>query len=196
MKQRSAASTDTAPATHAAESAGPPGPAETAVADARTPEELAAQWEAEAPPAAGPVANLAASLAALVIGVGAVVLSLSMGLGTLSHPKPGTWPFIVGLVITVLSVAQLVLGRRGGTDGEKFSRLSWLAAFGLVTLVGLVALMPVIGFEIPSLLLSFVWMKFLGGESWRSAGVYSLLVVVAFYAIFILALGTSIPHLF
>lgn len=171
------------------------GVSELATADARTPEELAAQWEAEGPPPAGHIANLASSLVALVIGVGAVVLSLGMGLGTASHPKPGTWPFIVGLVITVLAAAQLLLGRRGGLDGEKFSKLSWLAAFGMATLVGLVALMPVIGFEIPSLLLSFVWMKFLGGESWRGASVYSLLVVIAFYAIFILGLGTSIPHL-
>jgi hypothetical protein len=56
--------------------------------------------------------------------------------------------------------------------------------------------MPVIGFEIPSLLLSFVWMKFLGGETWRSAAIYSVLVVAAFYGIFILGLGTTIPHLF
>lgn len=39
-------------------------------------------------------------------------------------------------------------------------------------------------------------MKFLGGETWRAAALYSALVVVAFYLIFITALGTSIPHLF
>ncbi|MFD1212970.1 tripartite tricarboxylate transporter TctB family protein [Arthrobacter sp. GCM10027362] len=160
-----------------------------------TPEQLAAQWEAEAPPAAGPLANLASSAVATAIGIAGLLLSVQLGLGSPSQPQPGLWPFIMSLVIAVLGLAQLVIGRRGG-EGEKFSHLSWLVLFGTGTLVGLAALMPVIGFEIPSLLLSFIWMKFLGGETWRAAAVYSLLVVAAFYGIFILGLGTTIPHLF
>jgi len=160
-----------------------------------TPEQLAAQWEAEAPPAAGPVANLASSAVATLIGAAGIVFSVKLGLGTPAQPQPGLWPFIMSLVIVVLGLSQMFIGRHGG-EGEKFSRLSWLVLFGVATLVGLVALMPVIGFEIPSLLLCIVWMKYLGGETWRSTLLYSTLVVAAFYAIFILALGTTIPHLF
>jgi hypothetical protein len=39
-------------------------------------------------------------------------------------------------------------------------------------------------------------MKFLGSETWRSTLVISAIVVASFYGIFVLALGTSIPHLF
>jgi len=160
-----------------------------------TPEQLAAQWEAEGPPPGGPLAGLASTLVVTALAAGAALLSLRMGLGTPQQPEPGMWPFVVSLVAVVLGLAQLVLGRRGG-EGEKFSRPSLLTLCGFLTLVGLVALMPVIGFEIPSLVLCFLWMKFLGGESWRSATLYSVLVVVTFYLLFILALGTSIPHLF
>ncbi|MDK1361259.1 tripartite tricarboxylate transporter TctB family protein [Arthrobacter sp. zg-Y1219] len=162
--------------------------------DALTPDELAARWEADAPPSAGGTANTVASLVALAIGVVGVVISLGLGLGAPAQPEPGMWPFIVSLVVVVLSAAQVVAGRRGG-DGEKFSRYSLSTLFGFLTLLGLAFLMPVIGFEIPSLLLSLIWMKFLGGETWRSAITYSLLVVAAFYGIFVLGLGTSIPHL-
>ncbi|NKX51455.1 tripartite tricarboxylate transporter TctB family protein, partial [Arthrobacter deserti] len=127
-----------------------------------TPEQLAARWEAEAPPAAGPGANLASSVLASALGAAGVILSLQLGLGTPAEPRPGLWPFAMGLVIVVLGLAQLVIGRRGG-EGEKFSRLSWLVLFGAATLAGFVALMPVIGFEIPSVLLCFIWMKYLGG---------------------------------
>jgi hypothetical protein len=160
-----------------------------------TPEQLAELWESEAPPTAGGIANTAASLVAGAVGATGIVLSLQLGLGSPSQPQPGMWPFIMSLVVTVLSLCQLVIGRHGG-DGEKFSRLSLMTLYGFITLVGLVALMPVVGFEIPSLLLSLIWMKFLGGETWRSAVLYSVLVVAAFYGIFILGLGTSIPHMF
>ena len=59
-----------------------------------------------------------------------------------------------------------------------------------------VALISVIGFEIPSALLAFVWLRFLGGESWRTSAVTSIGVVVAFYLVFVAALSVPIPHLF
>lgn len=148
-----------------------------------------------APPVAGPVANLAACLVTAGVGVAGAVAAVALGLGTPSRPGAGLWPLAVSVAIVVLSLAQIVVGRRGG-DGEKFSRYSWLSLAGLATLLGLVALLPVIGFEIPALLLSLVWMKLLGGESWRSAVLYSVLVVGALYAIFVGALGTNVPHLF
>ena len=161
-----------------------------------TPEQLAAAWAAEAPEPAGPVANLVSSLVAMALGIAGLLLSLKLGLGTPAEPRPGMWPFIVSLVVAVLSVVQVIIGRTGGKDGEKFSTYSWYAGIGFATLVGMVLLMPVVGFEIPSLLLCFIWMRWLGGERWRSATMYSILIVAAFYAIFIAALGTTIPRLF
>ncbi len=149
----------------------------------------------DAPPAAGPVANLAACLVTAGVGGAGAVAAVGLGLGTPAQPGAGLWPLAVSVAVVVLSLTQAVVGRRGG-DGEKFSRYSWLSLAGLATLLGLVALLPVIGFEIPALLLSLVWMKFLGGESWRSAVLYSVLVVGALYAVFVGALGTNVPHLF
>ncbi|MGQ3383643.1 tripartite tricarboxylate transporter TctB family protein [Glutamicibacter sp. TV12E] len=166
------------------------------IEEALTPEELAAQWEAEAAEPAGPIANLLSSLVVLGLGIAGMVLSAGLGLGTPSEPAAGMWPFIISLIASVMAIAQVIVGRRGGKDGEKFSALSWYAAIGFGTLILMVVLMPVIGFEIPSLLLCFVWMRWLGGERWRSATIYSILIVLAFYAIFIAALGTTIPRLF
>jgi len=149
----------------------------------------------DAPPPAGPVANLAACLVTTAVGVAGIVGAVALGLGTPARPGAGLWPLAICVAVVVLSLAQAFVGRRGG-DGEKFSRYSWLSLVGLVTLLGLVALLPVIGFEIPALLLSLVWMRFLGGESWRSAVLYSVVVVGALYGVFVGALGTNVPHLF
>ena len=163
--------------------------------DELTPEQLAAQWEDEKPPAAGALANAASSLVVIAVGLGALVLSLAMGLGSLAAPQPGLWPFIISCVMVALGVFQLIAGRRN-RDAEKFTRMSMSPLTGLVTLAAMVALMPVIGFELPALLLCIIWMRFLGGETWRSTLLVSAVVVAAFYGIFVLALNTSIPHLF
>ncbi|WP_346925759.1 tripartite tricarboxylate transporter TctB family protein [uncultured Arthrobacter sp.] len=163
--------------------------------DELTPEKLAAEWEEEKPPAAGPLANAASSLVVIAVGLGALALSVAMGLGTLAAPQPGLWPFMISCVMVALGVFQVVAGRHN-RDAEKFTRMSMAPLTGLVTLALMVALMPVIGFELPALVLCVIWMRFLGGETWRSTLLVSALVVAAFYGIFVLALNTSIPHLF
>ena len=69
-----------------------------------TPEELAAQWEAEKPPAAGPVNNLAAAVVVIGFGVFALVLSLRLGIGSAESPAAGTWPFVISLVLIILGI--------------------------------------------------------------------------------------------
>ena len=163
--------------------------------DDLTPEQLAAQWEEEKPPAAGALANVGSSLVVIGVGMGAVVLSVAMGLGTPSAPQPGLWPFMISCVMVVLGLFQLIMGRRN-RDAEKFTRMSMAPLTGLVTLAAMVALMPIAGFELPALVLCIIWMRYLGGETWRSTLVVSAVVVAAFYGIFVTALNTSIPHLF
>ncbi|MET3922792.1 tripartite tricarboxylate transporter TctB family protein [Arthrobacter sp. UYEF20] len=166
-----------------------------AVLDELTPEQLAAQWEEEKPPAAGALANAASSLVVLGAGAGALVLSLVMGLGTPAAPQPGLWPFMISCVMVALGLFQLIAGRHN-RDAEKFTRMSGAPLTGLVTLAAMVALMPSIGFELPALALCVIWMRFLGGETWRSTLLTSAIVVAVFYGIFVLALNTSVPHLF
>lgn len=162
---------------------------------ADTPEELAAQWEAEKPPAAGPLANVVAALVVIGLGVFALVQSLGQGIGSAAAPEAGTWPFVVSLALIVLGVVLLVVSRNS-TDAEKFSSASWAVLLGLATMVGFGLVVPVIGFEVPGVLLAFVWLKVLGREGWRTSIIASLAIVAAFYLIFVALLGTSIPHLF
>lgn len=157
--------------------------------------EVAQDLEEERPPAGGPSYQVAGALVALVVGLGAAVLAHGYGLGSLRQPGPGLWPFVVGLVIVAMAIGLLVSGRHL-TDSEAFSRASLLPIAGLVTVVGLGALMPVVGFEIPSLVLCAIWLRFLGGESWRSTVLVSIGTVAAFYFLFLYGLHIPLPHLF
>lgn len=155
---------------------------------------LRAELEEDRPPHAGPWSQLGAAVVAGLIGVAGVVGSLKLGLGQLTAPGPGLWPFVVSVLITVLSVLLALVGR-GGTDTEKFSGASVLTAIAVLTLVLFAFALPLIGFEIPSLLLTFVWLRFLGRLPWGLSGVISLGTVVAFYVLFVLLLQIPLPRL-
>ena len=161
-------------------------------------EEMVHQLEHDAehrPPPAGPGTNLAVAVVVVALGAAALVGSLSLGAGSAGKPGSGTWPLIISLTLIVLGLALLPAVRRTA-DAERFTGASWLVLVGIATMVVFVALISVIGFEIPAALLAFVWLRFLGQESWRSSVITSLAVVAAFYLIFVAALAVPIPHLF
>jgi Tripartite tricarboxylate transporter TctB family len=164
-------------------------------AEPLTPEQLAAEWDEERPPHAGPLANVAAAIVMASLGVAGIALSLSMGVGTPQRPQAGMWPLIISLVMAAMSVALLLFGRKT-LDAEAFSTSSWQVAAGVGTLIGFVLVIGVTGFEIPTVLLTFVWLKFLGKETWRMSALLSVVVTGAFYLIFVVALSVPIPHLF
>lgn len=156
--------------------------------------EVYAELGEERPPHAGPASQVGAALVALAIGLAGMTLSYGYGLGQLTAPGPGLWPFAISVVISVLAVMLVITGRNG-TDTEQFSKASILPAVGIVTFLGLAFLMPLIGFEIPALLLCIIWLRFLGRESWRSTAVVAVCTVAAFYVLFIIALQVPLPHL-
>jgi putative tricarboxylic transport membrane protein len=156
--------------------------------------EVARELAEERPPAGGPAYQVVGALVALGLGLGGAVLAYGYGLGSLRRPGPGLWPFIVSLALIALAVA-LLIGGRHLADSEAFSRSSLQPAIGLLTLVALGALLPIIGFEIPSVLMCAIWLRFLGGESWRSTAVISVCTTAAFYILFLYVLGIPLPHL-
>ena len=156
--------------------------------------EVAHELEEERPPAGGPAYQVVAALVGLIIGIGGAVMAYGYGLGSLHQPGPGLWPFVVSVLIATLSALLLVVGR-GLDDAEAFTRGSTLAVIGAVTFVAFGLLMPLIGFELPAIVLSVIWLRFLGGESWRSTIVISVLSTAAFYALFLYGLHIPLPHL-
>lgn len=156
--------------------------------------EVARDLAEERPPAGGPAYQVVAALVVVALGATAGFLAYGYGLGSLRRPGPGLWPLVVSALIVVLGVVLLVAGRTLD-DAEKFTRSSLLVLAGGATFLGLGVLLPTIGFEIPSVLLGIVWLRFLGGESWRSTVVVSLATTAAFYVLFLYALKIPLPHL-
>lgn len=144
---------------------------------------------------AGSATNLVTALVLVGLGAAAFAGSLALGVGSAAKPGPGTWPMLVSGVLTALGLVLLALARRTG-DAERFTRAGLLVLGAVASMIVFVALIGSIGFEIPAAVLAFVWLRFLGGESWRLSIATSLGTVAAFYAIFVGALAVPIPHLF
>jgi hypothetical protein len=147
------------------------------------------------PPAGGPGENLAVAAVVVALGVAAVAGALGLGAGSPSRPGPGTWPLLVGGVLLCLGLA-LVANVRRTEDAERFTGSALLVLAGIATMVAFVAAVGRIGFEIPAALLAFVWLRFLGRESWRTSVILSLATVAVCYLLFVGALAVPIPHLF
>ncbi|MEU4154932.1 tripartite tricarboxylate transporter TctB family protein [Actinoplanes sp. NPDC026670] len=141
------------------------------------------------PPAAGPSANLIAAVVVIALGGAAVVGAAGLGSG------PGTWPTVVGVALVILGLILAAQARRAEPP-ERFTRSSLLVVAAVASMIAFVAVIATIGFEIPTVLLAFVWLRFLGRESWRTSIAVSLGIVVVFYALFVGALDVTIPHLF
>jgi Tripartite tricarboxylate transporter TctB family len=163
--------------------------------DTEDPPVLDEPAEPDRPPAAGPGTNLVIALVVVVLGGAALAGSLRLGVGTPAAPLPGTWPAVVSVVLILLGLV-LAARARHTEDAERFTRAGLLVLAAVATMVGFVAVVGLIGFEIPTALLAFVWLRFLGRESWLVSIVLSLASTVAFYLLFVAALDVTIPHMF
>lgn len=132
-----------------------------------------------------------AGIAVALLGLVAGWLSLDLGIGTLTDPGPGLWPLIVSVLLSVLGV--LIAIQREGT--EPFTRQALFVGLGLISLAAYAAVIEHVGFEIPTIVLLAVWLRFLGNESWRTTAVVSVLATAGAYGLFITALGVPVPHL-
>lgn len=148
----------------------------------------------DGPPPAGRWAALTAGLAPLVVGVIFLYASLGLGIGTPTDPRPGLWPFGLSCVLILLSLG-LLIGHARFNDCEGFGKASLLVLVGAASIAVYIILLPLVGFEIPSIAVQVFWLKVLGKESWRVTAVVPIATTAAFHLLFIELLSVPIPHL-
>ena len=146
-------------------------------------------------PRAGRATNLVCGAVISLVGVGALAVAMDLGLGSLSQPGAGTWPAIVSLMLFVVG---LFIAARAAhfTDAERITKDAVGVAVGAIALTVAVQLMPLVGFELPSVALLVFWMSVLGREKLRLSVPISVLVVAAVHLTFIHGLAVPVPRLF
>ena len=127
----------------------------------------------------------------LVLGIAALRGAAGMGLGELTAPGPGLWPFIVAGLLTATAAVLLVVDP--AEDYEPWTAGSLRIVAGLIGLALFVVLFQMLGFVVPTVLMLTAWLRFFGGESWRMALVLGVGGAIVLHLIFVIALGVPFP---
>ena len=127
----------------------------------------------------------------LVLGVAALRGAAGMGLGELTAPGPGLWPFIVAGLLTATAAVLLVVDP--AEDYEAGTAGSLRIVAGLVGLALFIVLFQTLVFIVPTVLMLTAWLRFFGGESWRMALVLGVGGAIVLHLIFVVALGVPFP---
>jgi putative tricarboxylic transport membrane protein len=141
--------------------------------------------------------DIIGSVLLIVIGIGVVVESLRLQLGTPLMPQPGFFPFLGGSLLIGLSVILLV---QGWLQRDHSSPQPRKVAGGLrkpviliVSLSVYTAALSSLGYILPTIILVAVILRVLGVTSWKVLFLASLGLSVGAYLLFCRVLGIDLP---
>ncbi|MFV2173706.1 tripartite tricarboxylate transporter TctB family protein [Actinomadura sp. LOL_016] len=126
-----------------------------------------------------------------LLGVGGVVGSSRMGLGTLSRPGPGLWPLAVSAVLAVVAGALLSAGAPRGEREQGTTVLPVL--LGIAGVTGFILVFTRTGLLLPAFLLLLFWLRWLAHERWRLVLPVALAGAVVTQFLFGRVLGVPFP---
>ncbi|MFI7481600.1 tripartite tricarboxylate transporter TctB family protein [Kocuria sp. M1R5S2] len=128
----------------------------------------------------------------LLLGAGAAFAASQMKIGSPSVPGPGLWPLTVS-VLLVLFGGLLVL-TRDHEGQERWGRNSLTVLGAVASLAVFIVLFPRIGFTVPAIAMTLLWLKVFGRERWTSAVLLAVAAPVLLYLLFDEFLGVRLPR--
>ena len=118
----------------------------------------------------GPAFGLEAAFSLILLVSGGLIayVSWGYGLGSMSRPGPGLYPFFVGIAIAVAALFTLVGTLRSG-DAHPVLDSGGRRTFAIMTATFCfwILAMPVLGYVVVTLISTFVFAKAVRLEGWR-----------------------------
>ena len=130
----------------------------------------------------------------LAVALGVTWAGAGLELGTLSDPGPGGMIFWVGVAMTALSLATLVVALRQAPSGGPWHGTRWWLVPYIAALLALYAwLLPAFGFLATTTLLLLVLFLTIDRQGWIGPPLTAVLATAAAYLVFHRWLGTQLP---
>jgi putative tricarboxylic transport membrane protein len=137
------------------------------------------------------------SVLLILVGIGVVVESIRLQVGTPLMPQPGFFPLLGGLLLIGLSVTFLVRtwlehGQASRQPQEAFGELRR----PLILVMGMslyTAVLEWLGYILPTVIITAIILRVLGVTSWKELTLASLGISVGTYFLFGRLLGIELP---
>jgi putative tricarboxylic transport membrane protein len=132
----------------------------------------------------------------LVIGGITLWGSVHLSMGTLKHPGPGFFPFLLGFVLVLFSIALISKHWQKDQVPQPFwAGRTWVRPLLGVMILGFYALLvDWVGFLITTFAFLAIWMAVIERLRWRTILSISIGTTVVLYLIFSLFLEVPLPQ--
>lgn len=132
----------------------------------------------------------------LVIGVVTLWGAVRLSMGTLKHPGPGFFPFLLGVVLILFSIALVLEHWEKDEKPQPFwPARTWLRPLlGVASLTFYALLADFGGFLITTFLFLVLWMAVIERLRWRTVLSISIATTAALYLIFSFFLEVPLPQ--
>ena len=131
------------------------------------------------------------------IGLAAAYVGYGMGLTQFNKPGPGLFPFLIGTLLTLLSIPLLLKWNSkpvgSSASAETVQRYWFREALVYVSLALYAASLPYLGFALSSLLLVFFLLRVVAAQSLFYSAAISACLVLPLLILFDLALKVGLP---
>jgi len=132
----------------------------------------------------------------LFVGLGIVILSIQLGIGSLAKTGPGLLPFLCGILIFFLTLMLFISKDKLAKDDSSFAKKHRVDKF--LSLAGIfilwIILMPVFGYIVLTFLTSFSFAKVMGLQGWRKPFFLCCGITIFCYILFDLYLYIDLPR--
>jgi putative tricarboxylic transport membrane protein len=142
--------------------------------------------------------DIIGSVVLILIGIGVVIGSIRLHVGTPLMPQPGFFPFLGGLLLVGLSLVLLVQGWMGRNKAPRQTGETtfgeWRRPLILVVSMGVyTAVLETLGYVLPTTALAAVILRVLGVTSGKALILTSVGLSVGTYYLFGRILGIDLP---
>jgi hypothetical protein len=130
----------------------------------------------------------------ILLGIGVIIYSTLLGIGTLLRPQPGFFPFLIGFCIIMLSVILLYLARLGRTKAPQ-PFVNWHRPLLMVVSLAVYAItLKPLGYILSTIFIATVTLRIMAENlSWKVIGLVSFALSVTIYFFFTRALEVDLP---
>jgi hypothetical protein len=137
--------------------------------------------------------DIVGSLLLILIGIGVMIGSVRLHVGSPTNPQPGFFPFVGATILIGLSLILLASGWMGrGKALEAFGEVRRPAI--LVVSMGVyVGILDHLGYVLATMIVAVVILRVLGVKSWKVLGLASVLLAGGTYLLFARLLGIELP---